>query len=229
MIALARIWALDNDVNSNYGVSDTTAQSILNTLISMWMHQVLHRNIYIAASTSGLSLNSGDSSVLVSAGLNYDEFADAYQQTTNAVTFPLPRPMIRRTVREIIDLYALSPTSSPSSGGTEWSEWAAERTTDNQDRWRIWVYPTIQQAGFITLKAQDATVFTTGTDVPDVPYEHGVYISRLLAGEMVKLNGGALEDIESILSVIPDDMRKRFSGQAIAYDQLQDGFLQIRD
>lgn len=231
IISLARIWAQDNDASSNFGVSTTTAQSVLNTLASNWMHQVLKRPQYIPASTSGLTFSAGDTSKVTGGSVNFEEFGDAYQATSTALSFPLAAPLKRVTVDEIIEMYALQPGDTPQRFSGNWTYYAAEKTTDQQDLFRVWVFPALDRTAYLTMKVMLGDNPTAGSDAIDIPYEHGVHLARFLAADMAMLNNRQ-DLVEGIMSVVPAQYRQLMSGdayQAMQANQLQSRILEGSD
>lgn len=231
IISLARIWAQDNDSASNYGVSTTTAQSILNTLASNWMHQVLKRPQYVAATSSGLTFAAGDTSKVTGGSVNYEEIEAAYQASSSALTFPLNVPLQRVTVPEIIEMYGLVPGQAVNQQSGQWRYFAAEKTGDQIDLFRVWVFPALNATSYMTMKLMLGDNPTGGADTIDIPYEHGVHLARFLAADMATLINRT-ELVEGILSVVPSQYRQMMAGdayQAIHSNQLQDRIMDSDD
>ena len=228
---MARVWAQDNDSASNFGVSTTTSQSILNTLASNWMHQVLKRPQYIAATSSGLTFAAGDTSKVTGASVNYEEIEDAYQSSTSALTFPLNAPLQRVSVPDIIEMYGLVPGQAVNQQSGQWRYFAAEKTGEQYDLFRVWVFPALNATSYLTLKLMLGDNPTAGSDLIDIPYEHGVHLARFLAADMAMLINRH-ELVDGIMSVVPSQYRQMMAGdayQAIHSNQLQDRIMDGSD
>lgn len=226
LIAQARIYCQDDDASSNYAVSDTKAGSLLTPVVSRWIQNVLQRPVYANASTTGLSFSAGDYTKVMTADLNYEEFADAFQVADNSTLYAVTPPLERKSVNFIREMYNLQPGDTPPQSGTTWQLWGAEKVGNATDDWRIWVYPALSVAAYLTVlvNTSDATATT-----PDIPYEHGDYVSRYLAFEMGRLKKEASREwLNGIIEPIPVKFQTMYGGEAIHDQQRQDCVIERR-
>lgn len=224
IITLSRVWAQDNDSASNYGVSTANAQTMLNTILANWLHQVLSRPQYVAASASGLTFAAGDTSKVTGGSVNYEEVEAVFQSASSSLTFPLLPPLKRVSVNDIIEMYNLSLGQTPGRSGSEWSHFAAEKTGDQKDLFRFWVYPALNATAYMTLKAMSGDTSTGGADIIDISYEHGVHVSRFLAAE-IAIRNNRPDLVDAILGLVPAQYKEAMSGNALTgiyLNQLQD-------
>lgn len=231
IISLARVYAQDNDTNSNFAVIASDALTLLNDVLMRWSFNVRSKPKYLAATTTGLSFNSGD--VYKEAGDNtgstmrISEFSNFHPANTSALSFPLPPGLKRVTVDEIKALLGFDGDNALTPGASEWSHVAAEKTQDataaGAEKWRVWGYPVINRTRHMTVEAAVYTQLAAANDIPDIEEADANVVARFLAWEMARLKKEAGQSfLDSILSPVPREVVEQMHGGAIASALAQD-------
>jgi hypothetical protein len=232
ILALARVWAQDNDVNSNFGVGAADALVLLNALLADWGTHFGVKNLYINGTTSGLSFSAGDVTKETDGSPTFLEIISAHPSKPGALSFPLAPPLERVTTEEIQAMLGYDGDVSLSPQAAEWTHFAAERSQDlgdestSTEKWRIWAYPVINRARYMTLNVVPFYQITAITNIPDVDEGDARVIARLLAWEIARLKKETSQVfLDSILSPLPKEVLQKMYRGGVTMAQLQSSVL----
>ena len=145
-----------------------------------------------------------------------------------ALSYQLPKPFDRKTVDEILAFYddPADGTAVPQSSG-HFQYFAVEKTGENQEQWRVWVYPALNRTRYLTIKAPVYVVLSALTGTPDVDEVDARYISRFLAYEMTrKQKETSATFLGELLRPVPASLQRQYFNQAVASWQLQSGVIE---
>jgi hypothetical protein len=238
IIAIARTLANDDDAAGNYGVSDDKALVLLNDILGRFAHCFSVQPRYYGASITGLTFPAGTTTLLTSASdqwtFDLNGITDAYQTGSSSISTVLadglPSALERKTVQEVIEMYLRDNQDTPiPQSGSDWEYWAAEREgyategTVASDKWRFWVYPTLNRTQHITLKGAEKSKIIHGNHIPNLTSTDANYVARLLAWEMAtRLKDTDQLFLQSILSPLPRQLRAELDyGAAVSDSQRQ--------
>jgi len=231
IISLARVFAQDNDSASNYAVNDADALTLLNDVLMRWTYNVRSKPIYLDASATGITFNSGDAYVVTNdntqSTMRILEFESFHPSNSSTLSFPLAPALQRVTVAEIQELLGYDGDTALSASANEWTHVAAEKTQDAAtspiEAWRIWAYPVINRTRYMNVRAPVYTQFTSSTGVPNIEEADANTVARFLAYEIAALKGEASQSKrDAILALVPKEVVQQMNGGAIAAALAQD-------
>lgn len=204
IVALARIYALDNDA-SNLSLIDADALLLLNHILNCWAVNVRGKPSQLAATTTSLTFGAG---VVErdSAALELDGIMAAYQAGSSSdTTGPFPPELRRRSVEEIRMLIndTTNKGTTQGGGGTLWQMFAAEQLKDSGLLLRVYVWPPLSAAASMTLKVTVPYTISALSSTPDVSQVDAGYIARYLAWDMVALQRVDDAVLNRILYMVP--------------------------
>lgn len=234
ILARARIIAQDNDANSNYAVGAATALILLNEVLVSLNNNSKTKTKTIAASTTGLTFASGESSHLIS-GVDITEFETFHASNSSSYTPPLSDPLFRITVQEMFSLLGYDGDNTLQATASDWTYVAAEKTQDDTgasgaEKWRVYGWPVINRTRSMHVKAIVPVTITSITDYPDIDGVDSRIISRLLAYEIACLKKETSQQfLNNIISKVPREMLPQNYGAAARQAQLQDFVEEVRD
>lgn len=231
ILALARVFAQDNDASNNFAVGASDALLLLNDVLMRWSTNVRSKPKYLAATTTGLSFASGD--VYKETGDNtgstmrISEFESAHPAAANTLSFPLPDGLERVTVDEIRAMLGFDGDTALTPAASEWTHFAAEKTQDataaGAEKWRVWAYPVINRTRHLTVRCPVYTQLSAIGDTPDIEEGDASVVARFLAWEIAGLkrekNPG---DRNRILEPVPSELVVQMHGGAVADALKQD-------
>lgn len=235
ILARARIIAQDNDANSNFAVGAADALSLLNDILVSLSNNQRAKTKTIAATTSGLTFASGDVSKVTTADIDATEFESFHQSNSSALSYPLSRAIERVTVQEMLEMLRFDGNTALSTGGSEWTHVAAEKTQDDTqasgvERWRVWGYPVINTTRHMTVKAIVPVTISTITFYPDIDTVDSRVVSRLLGYEIARLKKEVTQEfLNNILRFVPQNILDMVYGGAVRGNQLQSHVIQRND
>jgi len=203
IVALARVYALDNDT-SNQSCVDADALLLLNPILNRWAVNVRGKPSQLAATTTSLTFGAG---VVErdSAALELDGILAAYQAASNTdTTGPFPPELRRRSVEEIRMLIndTTNKGTTQGGGGTLWQYFAAEQLKDS-GLLRVYVWPPLSAAASMTLKVAVPYTISALSGTPDVSQGDAGIIARYLAWEMAALQRVDDAVLNRILFMVP--------------------------
>ena len=231
ILALARIHAQDNDVNSNFGVIAADALILLNDVLMRWTTNVRVKDKYIGGTATGLSFSSGEvyketgDNTLV--GMRIAEFASFHPASVGTVAFPLAPALERVTVEQIQVLLGYDGDTALTAAASDWTHVAAEKTQDataaGVEKWRVWAYPVINRSRFLTVNVPVYTQLAAIGDIPDIEESDANTVARFLAWEIAGLKRETDQAfLNKILAPIDPAIVQAMNGGAIAGAMLQD-------
>lgn len=235
ILSLARVFAQDNDPNSNFAVIAADALILLNDVLMRWSFNVRSKPKYLAATTTGLTFNSGDvykeTSDNTGSTLRISEFESFHSASTSSLAFPLPPMLERVTVAEIQEMLGYGGDTALAAAGSDWTHVAAEKTQDatsaGAEKWRVWGFPVINRTRYMTVRAPVYTQLAAIGDIPDIEEADANTVARFLAWEIAgqkKETGPSWRD--SILAPIPQEIVQQMNGGALRASQRQDRVIQ---
>lgn len=235
ILSLARVYAQDNDSNSNFAVGAADALLLLNDVLMRWSFNVRSKPKYVAATTTGLSFASGD--VYKETGDNtgttmrISEFESFHPAAASTLAFPLPDALTRVTVDEIRGLLNYDGDTALTGTASEWTHVAAEKTQDatavGAEKWRVWGYPVINRTRHMTVRATVYTQLAAIGDIPDIEEADANVVARLLAWEIARLKKEVdAKFLDSIIAPVPPEVVQQMHGGAPKAAQLQDHVIQ---
>ncbi len=231
ILALARVYAQDNDSSNNFAVGASDALLLLNDVLMRFTTHVKSKPKYVAATVSGLSFSSGEvykeTGDATATGLRFSEFAAFHPSNSSSLTFPVAPQLERVTVEVIQEMLGYDGDTALSATSSEWTHVAAEKTQDatatGQEKWRVWAYPVINRTRHLTVLAPVYTQLASISDTPDLDEVDANHVARLLAWEMARLKKeapGAF--LDSILAPMPKEVVQQMYGGAVASALAQD-------
>lgn len=230
ILALARIYAQDNDVASNYAVSPGDALILLNDVLMRYTTHVTAKDKYIGASVTGLTFSSGD--VYKETGdntgstLRISEFAAFHPAGSSTLGLPVAPALERVTVEVIQEMLGYDGDNALAAAASEWTHVAAEKVqgvSASEEKWKVWAYPVINRTRSLTVKASVYTQLSQISDTPDLNEVEANHVARLLAWEMARLKKESNPAfLDSILAPVPKEVVQQMQGGAIAASLAQD-------
>lgn len=216
ILALARIHAQDNDSNSNFAVSAADALVLLNAVLAEWGQNFNSVPKYVGASTTGLSFAAGDSSKETDGDPTFEEVASFHATGSSTLSYPLSPALERVTVDVIQQMLAYDGDNALTQNSADWTHVAMERVQESSDeasaaqKWRVWVYPVLNRARHLTVKAIPVNTISAITKYPDITEGDGRIIARLLAWEIARLKKESTQAfLDGILAPVPKDVLQR--------------------
>ena len=229
ILALARVYAQDNDVASNYAVGAADALLLLNDVLMRWTTNVKAKPKYIAATTTGLTFTSGTPYVVTTNNTSgIKEFISFHPSGSSSLTFPLAPSLERVTVEDIQELMQYDGDNALAAAASEWTHVAAELTQDataasGVEKWRVWAYPVINRTRYLTVNAVTYTQISAIGDYPDIEENDANTVARLLAWEMARLKKeNSAQFLDSILAPVPKEVVQQMYGGAVSAALVQD-------
>ena len=231
ILALARVYAQDNDSNSNFAVGAADALLLLNDVLMRWSFNVRSKPKYVAATTTGLSFSSGD--VYKETGDNtgttmrISGFESFHPAASSSLAFPLPPALEVVTVDDIRVMLDYTGDTALAAQAPEWTHVAYEKTQDataaGAEKWRVWAYPVINRTRHLTVRAPVYTQIASIGDIPDIEEADANMVARLLGWEVARLKKEASgQFLDSIVAPVPKDILDQYHGGAVYDSQLQD-------
>ena len=235
ILARARIFAQDNDANSNYAVSAADALILLNDVLVSLSNNVRVKPKWIAATTTGLTFASGDTSALmtISGGVP-TEVESFHQSASSSLTYPISPAIERVSVQEMLELLQYDGTTALSAQAADWTHVAAEKSQSDTavgtgvEKWRVWGFPVINRTRHMTIRApMPVTIATIGL-YPELDTVDSRVVSRLLAYEIARLKKDTSQGfLDGILTGVPKNVLPSSYGGALRSSQLQDRIVQV--
>lgn len=230
ILALARVYAQDNDVASNYGVGAADALLLLNDVLMRFTTHVRSKDKYFSATTTGLTFTSG--TVYVETSDNTDstrrilEFASFHPSGSASLTFPVAPALERVTVEEIQEMLGYNGDTALTAQSSEWTHVAAEKTQDatsaGAEKWRVWAYPVINRTRYMVTKAPIYAQLSAISGTPDIDEVDANHVARFLAWEIGSINRLDEGKLARILAPIPNEIRVQMDRGAVADALAQD-------
>ena len=234
ILARARIYAQDNDANSNYAVSDASALILLNDILVSLSNNVRVKPKWVGASVSGLSFAAGNSSKVTTADINATEIESFHQSNAAAFSAPASPALERISVQQILTLFNFDGNTALSQAASTWTHVAAEKAQDltaaGVEVWRVWAYPVINTTRHIHLRVPAPVTISALTSTPDLDTVDSRVVSRLLGYDMAKLKKESSQEfLQNIIRSVPQDVLQVVYGGAVRASQLQDHVIQRND
>lgn len=230
ILALSRVFAQDNDANSNFGVGASDALLLLNNVLMRWSFNVRSKPKYLPATTTGLSFSSGD--VYKETSDNTDStrrisaFASFHPSGSASLTFPLAPELKIVTVEEIQALLGYDGDNALSAAASEWTHVAYEKTQDatssGAEKFRVWAYPVINRTRYMNTQAAVYTQLGAIGDIPDIEEADADVVARFLAWEIGSANRISQAKLNEILAPVPRDVVEQMHGGVPLSTPLQD-------
>lgn len=219
----ARNLAGDND-SSNYGVSASFALDMLNDILLVWSDSIHNRANRISATTSGLTFTAGQVVKTVTAGVDMAAITSAHQSSSASINTPLSPPIEHIKPEEmsaLIDDDGTGTAASTRQSSQDWQYWSYEKTADEQDQFRVSVWPPRNATTYMTLVAPVRLSIAAIGNTPDVSPVHAYYISRILGWEIARYNEMPDQWCDRIVSRVPPEIMQPFLGRAVRVSQQQ--------
>jgi len=236
ILARARVIAQDNDGSGNYAVSAADALVLLNDVLYALSNNARVKPKWIAATTSGLTFNAGDSSALAAlSATEMNEIESFHPSNSSSLTYPISPALTRVSVQTILEMLNYDGDHALAQGASEWTHVAAESpqsdtAASGADKWRVWAYPVINRTRYLTMRVPVAVQITAIGDYPDLGHYDSRVVSSLLAYEIAKLKKETSGDfLNNILRRVPKEILDVVYGGAILGSQLQDRVAQVLD
>jgi hypothetical protein len=237
ILSRARIKCQDNDTTTaNYAVSAADALVLLNDVLYALSNNARVKPKWIAATTSGLTFNAGDSSALANlSSQEMNEIESFHPSNSSSLTYPIAPALTRVSVQQILDMLAYDGDHALAQGASEWTHVAAEpnqadTAASGADKWRVWAYPVINRTRYLTMRVPVAVQIVNIGDYPDLGHYDSRVVSSLLAYEMAKLKKETSQAfLDNILRGVPKEVLDVVYGGAVLGSQLQSGIAQVMD
>ena len=233
ILALARVYAQDDDGANNYAVGASHALLLLNDVLMRFTANGLSKPKYIGASVTGLTFASGDvykeTADNTGTAMRITEFESFHPANSATLGFPTSPALQRVTVAEIVEMLGFDGDTALTPQASEWTHVAAEKTQDvtaaGVEKWRVWAYPVINRTRYLTVRVPVYTQLAQISDVPDLEEVDANHVARLLAWEMARLKKEASPAfLDSILAPVPKEviqqMRLGSVADALAQDRV---------
>jgi len=227
ILAMARLLSQDNDTNSNFAVGAADALLLLNNILVERAAGQGAKINYINGTTSGLSFSAGDVTKETDGNPTFMEIASAHSAAPGVLSFPLTPPLERVSVQEIQELLQYDGDTALAQQASDWTHFAAERSEDSgsasvtTDIWRVWAYPVINRARYMTLGVIPSTTLAAITNIPDLDEGDARIIARLLAWEIARLKKETTKVfLDSIIAPLPKSVLDRVYRGGVNSNQL---------
>ena len=236
ILARARIFAQDNDANSNYAVNAADALILLNDILVSLSNNVRVKPKWMGASVSGLTFTAGQESIVSGTGMNpVTEIESFHQAASSTLAFPVSPAIQRVSVQEILQMFQYDGNNALQQGAAEWTHVAAEKSqTDTAasgvEKWRVWAFPVINTTRSLHIRYPAPVTIAAIGDYPDLDTVDSRLVSRLLAYEMARLKKEVSQEfLNGILAPVPKEVLNQVYGGAVRSSQLQDHVIQRND
>ena len=235
ILARARIKAQDNDSNSNFAVGAADALILLNDVLVSLSNNLRTKPKWLGATTTGLTFNAGDMSVVTSITADLTEFESFHPAGSASLTYPITPALERVSVQTILEMFGYDGNTALTQSASEWTHVAAEKAQSDTaasglEKWRVWAYPVINRQRFLTARAPMPVTISAIGDYPELDTVDSRVVSSILAYKIAKLKRESDQGfLNGIIEEIPVEYRQAAYGTAIRASQLHDRVVEVRD